>query len=234
MILNIKRQLPGVAILSLLLISCQPDEKDDMFNYANKVYGNICMARFHELPPMLDDESYRFYQDMTEKDNLNFDSIYVIGEKYGLPYTALTYLMDYGRHMRQTENPADFFFFPVFEGISYFNIDGLFEIEESQYELGSKPRVGMSRDINGKKSLTWVQLTKASGNKYKLNILYNFRLAEYRYKAYYKEAREKARDASMREWLSAIYEQTGENKLDTELIYRQLDRKKEQCPAHSG
>lgn len=216
-----------ISVLSLGLITgCGKDQKKEMFTAAENIYQHIALGNFDQLPGLLDEESRTFYEAITDKTNLNFDSIYTIGQEQELPYTTLNFLMDYGRHMRKTEQAHDFFYFPVFENISYFNIDGIYQIEENEYQLGRDLKVGMSREVGDQKSLTWMHLTK-EGTAYKLNIMPNLALAEYRYYQYYKDAREKAKDLSVREWLWAIYDQTGENRINIRNLNQRLKEKEE-------
>lgn len=198
-----------------------------MISAADEFYTLVAMGDFEQLPAKLDDESLAFYQAITKDVNLNFDSIYTIGQTFKVPYGALNFLMDFGQHMKNGADPSEFFKFLVIEDVSYFGLDGIFDIQEDKYKLGSEPMMGLSRQLNNQKSLTWMRLTPQHDKTYKVNILYNLRLHEYKFIERYKKARNQVEELSTREWLQLIYDQTGENKVDLTDLNRSILKKRE-------
>lgn len=164
--------------LVFIFSSCSKDEKSVLISAFDEMYGHVLNLDFDQMNNSLNQQSKEFYNEITLDENLNIDSMIVLGQKYRIPYILVNYLALYGDKIKKGAPKTDFYRYLGIEKVSFFSFEDAYYTDKSKTKIGAEPYVAIVRDDLTQSRLSWARFTKDEANNYKYDLLYTLQTKE--------------------------------------------------------
>ena len=205
------------ALLAITIFSCK-DEKQVLIDEFIQLYEH---TERQDYSSKLDRNSLSFYNEITDKENLNIDSITDIGIRYQVPYFATLYLASCKDYMSSTDSPSDFYLYLTSKNISFFSLDEYYEVLKDRTRAEKDGWVAIYRTEGGKNYVSWVKYI-LENDTYKFDLLYTLKIHEKDNRKIYDELKTDYPDASKKEYFTEIFKAYNIQNCDIETVKNKM------------
>lgn len=163
---------------------CEPKESKLLLSL-EILYDYVLKAELDQIYPLLDQESQVLVDKFTNPANQSADSLFLIGNRYRIPYLAFQFYADFTNP--PITDRSDFFIFLLTRNVGIFDSEHYLEPIEEQMVQGSEAALPLGFLDQGQKKLRWTSFTQTEEQEYRYNLLYSMQLDEKKAEQIYKE-----------------------------------------------
>lgn len=168
----------GILLIAITMHSCQKNEKDNLIAVYDEMYSHVLNLEFDKIEPYLNEESKVFFNDITDGEKLNVDSILVLGKKYGLPYMLIDYLAITGDKIKDGAPSTDLYNYLGLQKVSLFSYEDAYYVDKAKSKVGEENFVSIIKDDLTTSKRGWTRFSKNEAGEYKYDLIYTLRLKE--------------------------------------------------------